>query len=162
MKNTTKTTPATPTTTPASPGLSLADLTPEQLASLTKQIKEQRKAKGSNRKEWVTIVDKMLHETTEDKSEFAHTTADILAALQEAKLEPVTMSSEDRAETLKRIQTRKQLLAKKLVAEGKVVDVGYKASSTGFALTPDRVISYMKSLDASQRSVIYTALGVKV
>jgi hypothetical protein len=157
MKQSTKTQSQPQTATPA---ITLADLTPEQLAELNKQLKAQRKANSSNRKGWNEIVDKMLHE--KDGDEFKHTTADILAALMNAKLEPSSMDSEARANLLKKIQTRKQLLVAKLKAENKPIDVGYRASATGFSLTPDKVIAYLKSLDASQRKPILASIGVNL
>jgi len=154
MKDKAKTneTPAIPTPTMAKT-INLAELTQDQLVSLKAQLKTAKKARSGTRGVWVETVDTALKAM--DDSGFVNTTADILAKLQVAG----AWDGTERDVELKKVQTRKQLLQKKPELVGKV---GYKLSATGFVLTPDRVIAYLKGLNASERSPIYAALGVKV
>jgi len=143
-------TPVAPT--PATPAvINLAELTQAQLTELKKQLKTAKKARSSTRGVWVETVDTALKAM--DASGFVNTTADILAKLQVAG----AWDGTERDVELKKVQTRKQLLQKKPELVGKV---GYKVSATGFVLTTDRVIAYLKGLDASERRVIYTAMGI--
>ena len=152
MENKTKTNQAPQSATPAIvKTISLAELTQDQLASLKAQLKTAKKARSSTRGVWVEMVDTALKAM--DASGFVNTTADILAKLQVAG----AWDGTERDVELKKVQTRKQLLQKKPELVGKV---GYKVSATGFVLTTDRVIAYLKGLDASERRVIYTAMGI--
>jgi hypothetical protein len=137
----------------------VSDLTPAQLKAIKAQLKAQAKANGAQLEERRTIIDAMLQE--QDDTGFKHTTADILAALQEAQLVETTLAKEDRAEWLKKIQTRKQDLEKKPEYAGKV---GYKASGHGFTLTPDRIVDWLMDevnaakLTAADRKAIIKAM----
>ena len=139
-------TPATQTPTPATTAqpITLESLTPEQLASLHKQLKAQRKEKSKSRESRNTLLDRMLQEKSGD--EFKHTTADILAALQADGFVSSNLSKEDRAIELKHIQTRKQLLDKKPEFKGKV---GYKASAGFNTLTLGRVCVWLDTATPS-------------
>jgi hypothetical protein len=114
--------------------ITLASLTPEQLKVLKAQLKAQAKANGGNLEARRAIIDRMLQEI--EGTGFKHTTADILSALQEAKLVDKELDKHDRSEWLKKIQTRKQDLKKKPEYTGKV---GYKASAHGLRLNADTV-----------------------
>jgi hypothetical protein len=139
--------------------INVSDLTPAQLKAIKAQLKAQAKANGAQLEERRTIIDAMLQE--QDDTGFKHTTADILAALQEAQLVETTLAKEDRAEWLKKIQTRKQDLEKKPEYAGKV---GYKASGHGFTLTPDRIVDWLMDevnaakLTAADRKAIIKAM----
>ena len=118
--------------------IKLADLNPEQLATLQRQMREAAKADRAKVKDRWAVVDPMLQER--DGAEFKHTTADILVALQAAKLAPATLEKEERAEWLKKIQTRKQVMEKE---EGQAGLWGYKASGGFRALTADTVVDWL-------------------
>lgn len=150
--------------------VNISDLTVEQLAALKAQLKAQAKANGANLKERNAIIDRML--TEKDGTEFRHTTADILAALQTAKIVEATLAKVERAEWLKKIQTRKQLLEKQANEDGTPKyakgTFGYKASAHVIgALTPDRVVDWLMddahvaTLTASDRKAIIKALSTK-
>jgi hypothetical protein len=115
---------------PAAPAFDLASLTAEQLAKLTKQLAEKRKADRGDHESWKTIVDTMLKEREGDG--FKHTTSDILAAVQAKAIVPTTC---DRPAQLKRIQTRKQQLERMRDDKGNLIwdgKVGYKQSANSF------------------------------
>lgn len=129
--------------------IKLTDLTAEQLLTLTKQLKAtaqaQRKAGAGTRTAWKSLVDNMMRE--KDATGFKHTTADVLAALQAKSL---VAKEFNRAEELKKIQTRKQKLAKLRDKAGKLVHaegtLGFKASLTGVgALTVERCIAFLNA-----------------
>lgn len=157
MATTKKQTTATPATTvqrepvkpmasvqPATPViLDIASLTPDQLAKLQRQLKEHKKATAIDHESWVTIVDKMLHE--KDETGFKWTTADILSTAQNKGIVPPTIDADRRAQEIKRIQTRKQLLEKKRDDKGNLMhDVGYKPSTNAFGpLTAERVMEWL-------------------
>ena len=137
--------------------INVSDLTTEQLKAIRTQLKAQAKQNGERLGERRAIIDAMLQD--QDDTGFMHTTADILAALQEAGLVSVTLDKDERAEWLKKVQTRKQDLEKKPEFAGKV---GYKASSHGFSLTPDRVVDWLltnsESLTPVDRKAIIKAM----
>lgn len=120
--------------------ISLSDLTPTQLKELHAQLKAQRKQSSGNRKEWQKTVDSMLQEREGDG--FKHTTATILDTLISKNLVPA--SAERKAE-IKKIQTRKQLLEKKLDKDGKpLFSVGYKPSATAFGpMSVEKVLTWI-------------------
>lgn len=130
--------------------INIATLTPAQLAELKKQFSAQRKVVADGRADRYTIIDRMLADT-EQPGVWRHTTSDILVALQtEPKCQvPTVLSAEDRAEWLKKIQTRKQHLEKLTDEAGALVHgkgkFGYKPSAGGFTLTPDRVVDWLMS-----------------
>lgn len=123
--------------------LDIASLTPDQLAKLQRQLKEHKKATAIDHESWVTIVDKMLHE--KDETGFRWTTADILSTVQNKGIVPPTIDADRRAQEIKRIQTRKQLLEKKRDDKGNLMhDVGYKPSTNAFGpLTAERVMEWL-------------------
>lgn len=130
--------------------IDITKLTPAQLAEVQKQLAAQRAADKPQREKRYAIIDKMLQE--KDGDAFKHTTADILGALQTAKLVSADLNKHDRGEWLKKIQTRKQHLEKLVHADGpnkgQLVyakgTLGYKPSAGGIgALTADRVIDWL-------------------
>jgi predicted transcriptional regulator len=139
--------------------INVSELTAAQLKAIKAQLKAQAKANGAQLEQRRAIIDRMLQET--DDSGFKHTTSDILAALQSAGLVEAAPSKEDRAEWLKKIQTRKQDLERKPEYAGKV---GYKASAHGFTLTPDRIVDWLmdeantSKLTAADRKAIIKAM----
>jgi hypothetical protein len=116
--------------------ITLAQLTPEQLVALKTELKTQKKAKSSNRGTWVFTVDKCLQEKELDGT-FKNTTADILQALQIAKV----WDGNEREVELKKVQTRKQQLVKK--DEANKLIYGYKASEHGFGMTVEKATSFL-------------------
>lgn len=123
--------------------IKLSDLTGEQIVALRKQMRAEAKANGQTLEARNTLLDRMLQER--DGVEFQHTTSDILVALQTAKLAPATLDKADRAEWIKKIQTRKQLMEKK---DGNAGKFGYKASSHSFgALTGDKIVVWLSNKD---------------
>jgi ATP-dependent 26S proteasome regulatory subunit len=134
----------TQTTESATAAIKLTDLNAEQLKQLKAQLKEQSKNRSGNITKRNSVIDKMLHEVAAN-GEFVHTTADILAALQDAKVITAELSNEDRAAALKMIQTRKQALVKKGDSA-----VGYKQTPTGISgltqIERDCIKSMLESL----------------
>lgn len=128
-------------------GIDLSTLTPEQLASLQKQIKAKKKEKSSKKDERFMIIDTMLAEKEEGSdTEFRHTTRDILNTLVKNDLVDTTEPGFDTVE-IKKIQARKQFLEKKTDEKGELVHAkgsfGYKASGGGFAvLTASRIATW--------------------
>lgn len=140
--------------------MQLTDLTPEQLTALKAQLKAATKARSATRGDRNATVDAMLQER--DATGFVHTTSDILSKLQAANLVPSTLDKAERAEELKKIQTRKQLLDAKPEFAGKV---GYKASPLGVrAISHDAVIDWLmddenlKSVTPAERKAIIKAM----
>jgi hypothetical protein len=118
-------------------GIDLGKLTPEQLVSLQKQLKDKKKEKSSKKDERFMIIDTMLAEKEEGSdTEFRHTTRDILNTLVKNDLVDTTEPGFDTME-IKKIQARKQFLEKKTDEKGELVHAkgsfGYKASG-GFAV----------------------------
>jgi crotonobetainyl-CoA:carnitine CoA-transferase CaiB-like acyl-CoA transferase len=132
--------------------IDIATLTPEQLAAITKQLRDSKRAKSGDPKKRNPIVDKLLQE--KDGTEFKHTTADILAALQAANVVAATLTPEERAAELKKVQTRKQLLVKKPENKGKY---GYKQSANGFSVTLARVLEWLKTASPQDRKTVNTS-----
>jgi hypothetical protein len=133
--------------------ISLSQLTPEQIAELRKQMKAEQKQRSGDRESWNKLVDKMLQERT--GTEFNHSTGDILAALQADKIVSGNITGKDRAAEIKRIQTRKQLLEKKVGEDGKpLYTVGYKPSANGFLMSLDRVIAWAKTASRTELSTL--------
>jgi hypothetical protein len=136
-KNKTQTASATPApkiTQATTPAFDLASLTPAQLATLQHQLHDKTKADRGDRTQWNTLVDSMLQEKVDGS--FAHTTGDILAALQAKGVTKPTPEKEGYATEIKRIQTRKQLLEKQRDKAGHLLKpegtYGYKASANSF------------------------------
>lgn len=130
--------------------INIATLTPEQLVALTQQLKakakQERKANAGNRDAWKSLVDSMLQE--KDGTAFKHTTADMLAALQAKSLVASNLTPDQRAEELKKIQTRKQKLEKMRNDDGTLKyakgTFGYKASPHVVGpLTLERVLAWI-------------------
>jgi urease gamma subunit len=164
----TKAPQATPTPTPAG-GIDLAKLTPEQLASLQKQLKEKKNEKKGRKDERFAIIDTMLKEKEEDGKSFKHTTRDILNVLEKEDLIDTTPEDYDKIE-IKKIQARKQHLEKLTDEKGALVhpknSFGYKVSAGfGFVVTAAKVEEFfkdaekVKTLTAGQREVIAEALS---
>lgn len=130
--------------------IDISKLSVDQLAAIKKQLKAQKKEKSKGRSTWVATVDKMLQE--KDGNSFKHTTADILQALQTAKVWDGT----EREVELKKVQTRKQLLEKKPEFKDKV---GYKASAHGFAVNVDRVIAWVTTASADELQQVVGAIA---
>ena len=113
--------------------IDLATLTPAQQSALRKQLAAALKASQPSTESRYAVIDPML--ATKDGDSWKYTTADILAALQDKSVVAKELSSEDRAEWLKRIQTRKQHLVKKSPNA-----YGFKQSLAGVGvLTLERV-----------------------
>jgi hypothetical protein len=142
-KNKNKNKKATQIVAPATTStITLAQLTPEQLLALKGQLKAEKKAKSSNRVGWVATVDKCLQEKELDGT-FKNTTADILEALQIAKV----WNGQEREVELKKVQTRKQLLVKK--DQANKLKYGYKTSEHGFSVTRDRACIFLDTASTS-------------
>jgi len=127
-------------------GIDLSKLTPEQLASLQKQLKAKKKEKSGKKEERFHIIDTMLAEKEEGSDEFKHTTRDIMNALVKNDLVDTTEPDFDTVE-IKKIQARKQFLEKKTDEKGNLVhpkgSFGYKASGGGFGvLTASRIATW--------------------
>jgi hypothetical protein len=151
--------------------LDISKLSAEQLKQLKAQLNAQRKTVNDKRGGRYAITDAMLKEKDENGG-FKHTTGDILAALQAKSDEtgvPTTLTKDERAEWLKKIQTRKQYLEKLTDEAGNLVHAegtfGYKPSAGGFtALTPDRVVDWLlddanvEKLTPADRKAILKAL----
>lgn len=121
------------------PSIDLASLTPEQLKQLRVTLREASKTQRGDAKSRNELIDSKLRE--KDNAGFMHTTSDILAALQVAKIVPATLTSDERAAALKMIQTRKQALVKDPVNIGLV---GFKPTPTGIgALTVERATEFL-------------------
>lgn len=131
--------------------VNIAQLTPAQLLELRAQFKALTKANAGQAEQCHTILDTMLQER--DGEGFKHTTMDMLTALNKANLVPDTeMTGKPRAEWLKKIQTRKQFLAKKPEFKDKV---GYKQSPTGLAtITSDKIIDWLMDDDHCQQLTV--------
>jgi len=134
--------------------ITLDQLTPEQLAQLSKQLKATSTAKRKGAKDRWPIVDTML--ATKDGDGFKYTTAEIVAALQDKGMLDKTLAPEARAEALKMVQTRKQKLEKMRTKEGALVHpegkFGYKPSAHGVGpLTVERIVAWVST--ASQVDV---------
>lgn len=117
--------------------IDITTLTPEQLASITKQLKAVKAETKTNREAWQAEVDRMLQP---EEGLFVHTTADIWLSLHLAKLEPLdpreTHDKDERDRVLKKIQARKQKLQKL----GK--DVGYAPTEKAVGkLSVDQLIA---------------------
>ena len=126
--------------------INITSLTPEQLKQVKAQLNAQRKQLSGGRDARYAIIDRMLQER--DGESFRHTTTDILTALQDAKLVDATLAKDNRAEWLKKIQTRKQSLQKLANEDGTLVHaegtLGYKPSAGGIgALNADRIIDWL-------------------
>lgn len=132
--------------------LDITKLTPVQLQALTKQMTAMRKAKSGDAGKRNKVIDAMLQE--KNGTEFKHTTGDILGKLQSENIVSKSLTSDERAGELKKIQTRKQLLDKKPEFKGKV---GYKVSAAGFAVTLDRVLTFIATCNATDRAAIAKA-----
>ena len=154
----------------ASEGLDLSKLTPEQLQSLQKQLKERKANTTGKTKERFLIIDTMLAEK-DDKEGFKWTTRDIINKLAENNLVDQTVPKWDQIE-IKKVQARKQHLEKLTDEKGKLVHpegkFGYKASAgVGFAMTPVTVSNWfakaenVAKLTGDQRNAIVKALGSK-
>lgn len=152
-------------------GLDLSKLTPEQLQSLQKQLKERKQNTTGKTKERFLIIDTMLAEKSADGKEFKWTTRDIANKLAENNLVDQTVPKWDQIE-IKKIQARKQHLEKLTDEAGKLVHgtgkFGYKASAgAGFAMTPVSMTNWfsnadnVKKLTGDQRNAILAALGTK-
>ena len=139
--------PANEGSLPVANAIDLSKLTPEQLASLQKQLKAKKKEKSSKKDERFLIIDTMLAEKEEgSETEFRHTTRDILNTLVKNDLVDTTEPDFDTVE-IKKIQARKQFLEKKTDEKGEPVhpknSFGYKASGGGFAvLTASRIATW--------------------
>lgn len=117
--------------------IDINDLNPQQIKDLRKQLRAASSVTKESLAKRNTLIDTMLHE--KDGDEFKNTTSDILVALQDADCVPATLDNHNRKEWLKKIQTRKQHLAKK-----GDTSVGYKTTPTGIgALTPERVVDWI-------------------
>lgn len=125
--------------------ITLDQLTPEQIAALSKQMKQATTAKRKSAGNRWAVVDPMLK--SKDANGFKHTTADIVAELQSKALLPKDLNAADRAEALKMVQTRKQKLAKLRDKDGKLVhaegSIGFKQSANGLVLTVERCIEFL-------------------
>jgi hypothetical protein len=147
--------------------IDISKLTPEQLASLQKQLKATKKVTNEKSKERFTIIDAMLVEKDEAGA-FKHTTRDILNVLQSEKL-VVTNCAEDEQNEIKKIQARKQFLEKRRDEKGELISpegtYGYKASSAmGFKLSGQKVTDWftpenVATLTEAQSSAILKALA---
>lgn len=150
--------------------MNIAELTAEQLTAIQAQLKaqasERLKEQAKTKDARYAIVDSMLA-TKLEAGGFMYTTSDILLKLQEQKLVG-ELSKEDRAEYLKKIQTRKQNLEKLRDKTGTLVHApgkfGYKPSAGGFTINADRVIDWLMedenvaTLSAADRKAILKAL----
>jgi hypothetical protein len=144
--------------------IDITKLTPAQLAQVADQLKAKRKLDAGDVKARWAIIDRMLAE--KDGDAFKHTTADILTELQTAKIVRTDLTKDDRAEWLKKIQTRKQHLEKLTDESGKLVHakgtLGYRPSAGGFTMTPDRVVDYIiehgDKLSPADKAAILKAL----
>lgn len=149
-------TPANPAkkeaTAPLAGGVDISSLTPEQLVNLQKQLKERKKGSKADKVERFTVIDGMLKDKDE-KGEFRWTTRDIMNRLRENKLADETSSDSDE---IKKIQARKQHLEKKTDEKGKLVyaagTFGYKTSSSGFMLTPEKIASWFTTDNVAKLS----------
>lgn len=126
-------------TTQTAATIDINALTPEQLKAVRQQLKAQVTARAGNREAWTTLVDGMLQDKV--NGEWAYTTADILTALIAAKLE-TEQTGDERAEQLKRIQTRKQKLHKADAANKD--KYGFKPTAHGpMTLSADTVVDWL-------------------
>ena len=140
----------------ATPAIDITKLTTEQLAALRKALKANSSV--TDHKQWNTVVDAMLQ--GQDATGFKHTTGDILAAVVAKKLMPKPMDKNQRAMAIKRIQTRKQLLEKKVDETGKkLFKVGYKPSENGLTMGLDRVLAWLDVATNEDRAAVAKHLG---
>ena len=146
--------------------IDITALTPEQLKAVRAQLKAVAKASRDTVGDRYAVIDPMLKAVD---GQFIHTTSDILTALQDKGLVPKDLGKEDRAEWLKKVQTRKQYLEHLTNKDGTLVhdkgSLGYKSSGGFMALTADRVMDYViehaESFSAADRKAIIKALTIK-
>lgn len=158
-----------PAPTPLAKGIiDISKLTPEQLASLQKQLKATKKAANSNNEERFKLMETMLREK-DDEDGFIHTTRDILNALIAEKL-VVATTTHDQQEEIKKIQARKQFLSKKRDEKGELVypenTFGYKPSGLfGFKMNYEKMIEWLTipenlaTLTDEQKDNLTNAIG---
>lgn len=146
--------------------IDLSGLNTEQLKALRSDLLKLNKTDKSALEKRNSIIDSMLQVKDADGS-FKHTTMDIVAKLQEAKIVPTTLAKGDRQEWLKRVQTRKQLLERQTNEDGtlkhKPGTFGYKSSGTfGNILTAERVTDWIienaEQLSATEKAAIIKSL----
>ena len=165
---TTAAAPAKPTAPAAAPAeaIDISKLTPEQLASLQKQLKAKKAESSGNSKERFVIIDGMLQQKDESGG-FKFTTRDIMNALVKENL-ITTNGSEDEQNEIKKIQARKQFLEKKRDEKGQLVypegTFGYKTSAlAGFKLGATKVTEWftpenVATLTPAQKDTILRAV----
>lgn len=103
-------------------------------------------------------MDAMLQE--QDATGFKHTTGEILAACVAKKLQPKPEGKGARAAAIKKIQTRKQLLEKKVDENGKkMFKVGYRPSDNGLTMGLDRVLAWLDGASNEDRAAVAKHLG---
>ena len=152
---------------PSAPIIDLTRLTPEQIASLNKQLKERNKENRGKSKERFVIIDGMLEEKN-DAGEFHWTTRDIYNKLVENNLAG-TDEGDDTLE-IKKIQARKQFLEKSTDEKGKLVypagSFGYKKTEfKGFQLGKVTVLKFFKddkkvaTLTQDERNIIMESIS---